>query len=263
MSDPGGGPTAVGERVVLVTGGGGGIGTAVASRFLSLGDTVVLADISADALAGAVDGLPGPVTSVTADVRVVADCDRMVAQAVETGGRLDVLVNCAGVWVEGDSWEMTEEQWDRTIGVNLKGTFFACRAAIPHLLRTEGCIVNISSDSGLGGNPGCAIYNASKFGVNGLTASLGLELAPHGVRVNAVCPADVDTSMLAGQARDYGGGDEQGYLDTLLAKYPAAQRARFDRPEEVAALVAFLASSEAAPITAACIPIEFGLTAGY
>jgi NAD(P)-dependent dehydrogenase (short-subunit alcohol dehydrogenase family) len=253
----------VGERVALVTGGGGGIGAAVASRFLTLGDAVVLADVSADALSSAVETLPGAVTSMVADVRAVADCDLMVAQAVETGGRLDVLVNCAGVWVEGPSWEMTEDQWDRTVDVNLKGTFFACRAAIPHLLRTEGCIVNISSDSGLGGNPGCAIYNASKFGVNGLTASMGLELAPHGVRVNAVCPADVDTPMLAGQARDYGGGDEQGYLDSLLAKYPAAQRARFIRPEEIAALVAFLASPEAAPITGACIPIDFGLTAGY
>jgi NAD(P)-dependent dehydrogenase (short-subunit alcohol dehydrogenase family) len=251
------------ERVVLITGGGGGIGRAVADRFLSLGDTVVLADVSADALASAVDALPGPVTSVTADVRSVADCDRMVAQAVEAGGRLDVLVNSAGVWVEGASSEMTEEQWDRTVGVNLKGTFFSCRAAIPHLLRTEGSIVNVSSDSGLGGNPGCAIYNASKFGVNGLTASMGLELAPHGVRVNAVCPADVDTPMLAGQARDFGGGDEQGYLDELLSKYPAGARARFVRPEEVAALVAFLAGPEAAPITAACIPIEFGTTAGY
>jgi NAD(P)-dependent dehydrogenase (short-subunit alcohol dehydrogenase family) len=251
------------DRVVLVTGGAGGIGTAVAARLLDLGDTVVLADRSAEGLRAARDALPGAVTSVEADVRVVADCDRMVAQAVETGGRLDVLVNCAGVWVEGPSWEMTEEQWDFTIDVNLKGTFFACRASIPHLLRTEGCIVNLSSDSGLGGNPGCAIYNASKFGVNGLTASLGLELAPHGVRVNAVCPADVDTPMLAGQARDFGGGDERGYLEALLAKYPAGARARFVRPEEVAALVAFLASDDAAPITGACIPIEFGITAGY
>jgi NAD(P)-dependent dehydrogenase (short-subunit alcohol dehydrogenase family) len=251
------------ERVVLVTGGAGGIGTAVAERFLGLGDTVVLADRSTDGLEAAVAALPGPVTSVTADVRLVADCDRIVEQAVETTGRLDVLVNCAGVWVEGPTAEMTEEQWDRTIDVNLKGTFFACRAAIPHLMRTEGCIVNLSSDSGLGGNPGCAIYNASKFGVNGLTASMGLELAPHGVRVNAVCPADVDTPMLAGQARDFGGGDEHGYLDELLAKYPAGARARFVRPEEVAALVVFLASEEAAPITAACIPIEFGTTAGY
>jgi NAD(P)-dependent dehydrogenase (short-subunit alcohol dehydrogenase family) len=251
------------DRVVLVTGGAGGIGTAVAERFLGLGDTVVLADRSTEGLEAAVTALPGAVTSVTADVRSVADCDRMVAQAVETGGRLDVLVNSAGVWVEGPSAEMTEEQWDRTIDVNLKGTFFACRAALPHLMRTEGCIVNISSDSGIGGNPGCAIYNASKFGVNGLTASMGLELAAAGVRVNAVCPADVDTPMLAGQARDFGGGDERGYLDALLAKYPAGPRARFVRPQEVAALVVFLASPEAAPITAACIPIEFGATAGY
>jgi NAD(P)-dependent dehydrogenase (short-subunit alcohol dehydrogenase family) len=251
------------ERVVLVTGGAGGIGTAVAERFLALGDTVVLADRSADGLTAAVAALPGAVTSVTADVRSVADCDRMVAQAVESGGRLDVLVNSAGVWVEGPSEEMTEEQWDRTIDVNLKGTFFASRAAIPHLVRSEGCIVNVSSDSGIGGNPGCAIYNASKFGVNGLTASMGLELAPFGVRVNAVCPADVDTPMLAGQARDFGGGDERGYLEALLAKYPAASRARFVRPREVAALVVFLASTDAAPITAASIPIEFGTTAGY
>ena len=253
-------------RVILITGGAGGIGTAVAERFLGLGETVVLADRSEDGLAAAVSSLgstSGAVTSVLADVRRVADCDRMVATAVEAGGRLDVLVNCAGVWVEGPSQEMSEEQWDRTIDVNLKGTFFSCRAAIPHLLRTEGCIVNLSSDSGLGGNPGCAIYNASKFGVNGLTASIGLELAPHGVRVNAVCPADVDTPMLAGQARDFGGGDERRYLDGLLAKYPAGARARFVRPAEVAALVAFLASDEAAPITAACIPIEFGNTAGY
>lgn len=251
------------DRIVLITGGAGGIGRAIAGRFLAQGDTVVLADISAEALAEAVGTLDRPVTSVPADVRRVADCDRMVAQAVEVGGALDVLVNAAGVWTEGPSQEMTEDQWDRTIDVNLKDTFFACRAAIPHLLRTEGCIVNLSSDSGLGGNPGCAIYNASKFGVNGLTASMGLELAPHGVRVNAVCPADVDTPMLAGQARDFGDGDEQGYLDTLLARYPAAHRARFVRPDEVAALVAFLASDEAAPITGACIPLDFGLTAGY
>jgi NAD(P)-dependent dehydrogenase (short-subunit alcohol dehydrogenase family) len=251
------------DRVVLITGGAGGIGTAVAERFLELGETVVLADRTTEALERAVQRLPGPTTTLVADVTRVSDCDRMVGQAVEAGGRLDVLVTSAGVWVEGPSVEMTEEQWDRTVDVNLKGTFFACRAAIPHLIRSQGCIVNVSSDSGLGGNPGCAIYNASKFGVNGLTASLGLELAPAGVRVNAVCPADVDTPMLAGQARDFGGGDERGYLDALLAKYPAGPRARFVRPSEVAALVAFLASADAAPITAACIPIEFGTTAGY
>jgi len=249
-------------RVVLITGGAGGMGRAIAARFLADGDTVMLADRTDDALADATAQL-GDVETVTADVTVVDDCERMVAATVERFGGLDVMICTAGVWVEGPTADMTEEQWDRTVDVNLKGTFFACRFAIPALIASQGSIVAISSDYGLVGGPGAAIYNASKFGVNGLTASMGLELAPHGVRVNAVCPADVDTPMLAGQARDYGGGDEQGYLDTLLAKYPAAQRARFIRPEEIAALVAFLASPEAAPITAACIPIEFGLTAGY
>jgi NAD(P)-dependent dehydrogenase (short-subunit alcohol dehydrogenase family) len=254
------------DRAILITGAAGGIGRAAAERFLSLGDVVVLADISAQALAKAVAALSGEgrsVHAVRADVTVVADCERMVEEAVARRGRLDVLVNCAGVWVEGPTAQMTEEQWDRTIDVNLKGTFFACRYAIPHLERTQGCIVNLSSDAGLVGTAETAIYCASKGGVALLTRSLALELAPRGVRVNAVCPNDVDTPMLEGQARDYGGGDPRAYLDALLAKYPQADRARFIHPEEVAALIAFLASPEAAPITGACIPIDFGSTAGY
>jgi NAD(P)-dependent dehydrogenase (short-subunit alcohol dehydrogenase family) len=96
-----------------------------------------------------------------------------------------------------------------------------------------------------------------------LTRSLALELAPKGVRCNAVCPADVDTPMLEGQAHDYGGGDPGGYLNDLLANYPQRERARFIRPEEVAALVSYLASPDAAPMTGACIPLDFGVTAGY
>jgi NAD(P)-dependent dehydrogenase (short-subunit alcohol dehydrogenase family) len=244
-------------RVVLITGGAGGIGRATGERFTAGGDTVVSADRSADALAG-MAGDP-----IVADVMNVADCQRMVTETVERHGRLDVLVNCAGVWVEGPTAEMTEEQWDRTIDVNLKGTFFACRYAIPHLERTEGCIVNLSSDAGLVGTVETAIYNASKGGVSLLTRSLALELAPKGVRVNAVCPNDVDTPMLAGQARDYGGDDPEGYLAALLANYPQQERSRFIRPDEIAALIVYLASPEAAPITGACIPIDFGSTAGY
>jgi NAD(P)-dependent dehydrogenase (short-subunit alcohol dehydrogenase family) len=257
---------AVSERVVLVTGGAGGIGRAVAERFLSQGDTVCLADVDDERLAKAVAELSGEgrrVVPVTVDVRSVTECEAMVAAAVDAGGRLDVLVNCAGVWVEGPTETMSEEQWERTVDVNLKGTFFACRFAIPHLLRTEGCIVNLSSDAGLVGTAETAIYCASKGGVSLLTKSLAMELAPRGVRVNAVCPNDVETPMLDGQARDFGGDDPGGYLDALLAKYPQGLRARFIRPEEVAALVAYLASSEAAPITGACVPIDFGSTAGY
>jgi NAD(P)-dependent dehydrogenase (short-subunit alcohol dehydrogenase family) len=248
------------RRVVLITGGAGGIGRATAQRFVADGDVVVAADRAAGDLAS----LEPPVeTTIVADVTIVADCEGMVRQTVERHGRLDVLVNCAGVWVEGPTAQMTEDEWDRTIDVNLKGTFFACRFAIPHLERTEGCIVNLSSDAGLVGTAETAIYNASKGGVSLLTRSLALELAPKGVRVNAVCPNDVETPMLAGQARDYGGDDPQGYLSALLAGYPQGQRARFIRPDEVASLIFYLASSGAAPITGANVPIDFGSTAGY
>jgi NAD(P)-dependent dehydrogenase (short-subunit alcohol dehydrogenase family) len=256
----------VGGRVVLVTGAAGGIGRSVAERFLSQGDAVALADLDEERLAKAEAELAGDgrrVAAIPTDVRSVAACEAMVASALASFGRIDVLVNCAGVWVEGPTAEMTEEQWDRTVDVNLKGTFFACRFAIPALLQSEGCIVNLSSDAGLVGTPETAIYCASKGGVSLLTKALAMELAPMGVRVNAVCPNDVDTPMLEGQARDFGGGDPTGYLDALLAKYPQGARSRFIRPNEVAALVAYLASPEAAPVTGACIPIDFGSTAGY
>jgi NAD(P)-dependent dehydrogenase (short-subunit alcohol dehydrogenase family) len=244
------------ERVVLITGGAGGIGRAAAARFRDLGDIVVLTDVARTAVE------LGGLDSVVADVTVVADCERAVEETAARHGGLDVLVNCAGVWVEGPTAEMTEAEFDRTMDVNLKGTFFMCRYAIPHLERSEGCIVNLSSDAGIAGTSEAAIYCASKGGVSLLTKSLGRELAPKGVRVNAVCPNDVDTPMLEGQARDYGGGNREGYLRDLLAKYPQGERARFIRPEEVAALIAYLASPEAAPITGACIPIDFGSTAG-
>jgi NAD(P)-dependent dehydrogenase (short-subunit alcohol dehydrogenase family) len=250
------------RRVVLITGGAGGMGRAIAARFIEDGAAVVVADRTEAALSDAVDAIPG-VDTVVADVTDVGDCERMVSSTVALHGRLDVMVCTAGVWVEGPTAEMTEEQWDHTIDVNLKGTFFACRFAIPSLIEHEGCIVVISSDYGLVGGPGAAIYNASKFGVNGIVRSLALELAPQGVRVNSVCPADVETPMLAGQARDFGGGDEAGYLAALRSTLPQGERARFIRPDEIASVVAFLASAEAAPITGVCMPVEWGVTAGY
>lgn len=248
--------------VVLITGGAGGMGRAIATRFAHGGATVMLADLDTAVLAEPAPEETGWDTMVC-DVSSVADCERMVATTLDRHGRLDVLVTAAGVWVEGPTTEMTEAQWDRTIDVNLKGTFFACRSAIPALVASKGCVVAISSDYGLVGGPGAAIYCATKFGVNGIVRSLALELAPQGVRVNSVCPADVDTPMLAGQARDFGGGDEEGYLATLKATLPQGDHARFIRPDEIASVVAFLASQEAAPITGLCMPVEWGVTAGY
>ncbi len=123
----------------------------------------------------------------------------MVATTVERHGRLDVLVTAAGVWVEGPSSEMTEEQWDRTIDVNLKGTFFACRSAIPALVASAGASWRSRATTDWWVDPAPPSTARTKFGVNGLVRSLALELAPQGVRVNSVCPADVDTPMLAGR----------------------------------------------------------------
>ena len=249
-------------RVILITGGGGGMGRAIAARFIAEGDTVVISDRTDAVLTEAARNLPG-VATVVADVTSVADCERMVAETLAAQGRLDVLVVTAGVWVEGASADMTEERWDRVLDVNLKGAFFSCRFAIPALQETGGSIVCISSDYGLVGGPGAALYCASKFGLNGLVKSLALELAPSGVRVNSICPTDVDTPMLRGQAATYGGDDPDAYLRTLLDTVPQGDRARFIRADEIAAAVAFLASPEAKPITGICLPVDWGATAGY
>jgi NAD(P)-dependent dehydrogenase (short-subunit alcohol dehydrogenase family) len=253
------------ERVALITGGASGIGFATADRLQQDGLRLVLADVDAPGLERATASLTAAgatALGVVTDVRSVADCERAVAAAVERFGRLDVLVNCAGVWVEGPTDVMTEADWDRVVDVNLKGTFFMCRHAIPALEASGGCIVNISSDAGLWGNKEAAIYCASKGGVTVLTRALAVELAPRGVRVNAVCPGDVDSPMIRYQAETFGGGDPEGYLADLLAAYPQ-RPPRFIRPDEVAELVAFLCSVRATPITGAAISIDFGLTAGY
>jgi NAD(P)-dependent dehydrogenase (short-subunit alcohol dehydrogenase family) len=252
------------ERVALITGGASGIGLATAERLAVEGIRLVLADIDADGLGRAVASLGGEerAHAATTDISSVADCEQAVAAAVERFGRLDILVNCAGVWVEGETDTMTEADWDRVVDVNLKGTFFMCRHAIPALEATGGCIVNVSSDAGLWGNKGAAIYCASKGGVTVLSKALAVELAGRGVRVNAVCPGDVDSPMIHYQARTYGGSDPAGYLADLLAAYPQ-RPPRFIRPDEVAELIAFLCSERASPITGAAISIDFGLTAGY
>jgi NAD(P)-dependent dehydrogenase (short-subunit alcohol dehydrogenase family) len=251
-------------RVALITGGASGIGRATAERLRQDGLHLALVDIDAPGLARTVADLGGPerAVAVVADVRSFDQCRQAVDDAVAWGGRLDVVVNCAGVWVEGPTEHMTEADWDRVVDVNLKGTFSVCRHAIPALVATGGCIVNVSSDAGLWGNKGAAIYSASKGGVTVLSKALAVELAARGVRVNAVCPGDVDSPMLEYQAQTFGAGDRAGYLAGLLEAYPQ-RPARFIRPDEVAELIAFLCSDRAAPITGAAISIDFGLTAGY
>lgn len=243
----------VSAPAVLVTGAASGIGAACLARFSSGGWRTAAFD---RARCDAAD------VATIGDVALVADCDRAVAAAVDTFGRLDAVVNAAGVWSEGPAEAVTEAEWHRVIDVNLKGTFFVCRAAIVPLRATHGAIVNLSSDAGVQGNAGAAVYCASKGGVSMLTKALALELAPHGVRVNAVCPGDVETPMLAGQARDHGGGDPDAYFARLRAQYPQGDATRFVQATEVAELVWFLCQPHARAVTGSLVSIDNGLSAG-
>lgn len=254
-------------RVALITGAAGGIGQATAARFLRDGWALGLCDVDAARLSEVHATLDPQgsdhILEIATDLRSVPNCERAVRSVEEWQGRLDCVVNAAGVWTEGPSDEATEDEYDRVLDINLKAMFFVCRYAIPALVRTGGLIVNLSSDAGLMGNKGAAIYSASKGGVTLLTRALAVELAVRGVRVNAVCPGDVDTPMIHYQANTFGKGDPEGYFRDLLAHYPQGAGARFIQPKEIAALIAYLASPEATPITGACISIDFGLTAGY
>jgi NAD(P)-dependent dehydrogenase (short-subunit alcohol dehydrogenase family) len=202
------------------------------------------------------------VARLPGDVRSPEACRAIVEQAIARAGRLDALVNAAGVWREGPVESCSEADFDAVVDVNLKGTFFLCSAAIPHLKRTRGAIVNVSSDAGHQGNAGAAAYCASKGGVTLFTKALALELAPDGVRANVVSPGDVDSPMLRFQADTYGEGDPEGYLRRLLEKYPQGGDARFIRPDEVAELVYFLCSPAASVITGADMAIDQGYSAG-
>jgi NAD(P)-dependent dehydrogenase (short-subunit alcohol dehydrogenase family) len=245
---------------VLVSGATGGIGAAVVRRFATSGWQVAATDLDQQRLE-ALD-VPGIVARVPGDVRSAEACRGIVEKVAAITGRIDALVNTAGVWREGPTENCSEADYDVVVDVNLKGTFFLCAAAIAHLKRTQGGIVNISSDAGRQGNTGAAAYCASKGGVTIFTKALALELAPQGVRANVVSPGDVNTPMLRFQAETYGGGAPEAYLRGLLDKYPQGVRARFIQPAEIADLVFFLCTPAAAAITGADLAIDQGYSAG-
>lgn len=249
------------DKTYLVTGAAGGVGGAVARLLARLGARLAITDVDAIGLTH-LAAETGAI-ALQGDLRVTSACTEIVARATSALGHLDGLVNAAGVWVEGNSAEAREDDWARCIDVNLKAVFFLCARAIPALTETRGAIVNIASDAGIVGNAGAAIYCASKGGVVMMTKALARELAPKGIRVNALCPSDIASPMLTYQAETYGAGDPEAYYARLLAHYPQAAAARFLSADEVAQNVAFLLSPAAAGITGAAVMLDFGLTAGY
>lgn len=248
------------DRVVLITGGTSGIGKATALRFAQEGAQVVIT--GRDGARGArvereLAELGQRVQFLQADVRSAEQCRQVVAATVEEHGRLDVLFNNAGVFYADTVVACTEEEWDLQIDINLKGTYLMCKYAIPVMIgQGGGVIVNNGSGWGLVGGWEAAAYCASKGGVVLLTKAMAVDHSRDGIRVNCVCPGDVDTPMLPADARRRNLG-----WDAYLAGAAERPMGRIGRPEEIAAVVLFLASDEASFMTGAAVAVDGGGTA--
>ena len=243
-------------KVALVTGAGSGIGRATALRLAEEGAQVALADINEQALADTREALPKgcEAISVVTDVRDSASCAAAVEACAECFGQLDILCNIAGIALCQHLTDISDEQWQRVMDINLNGVFFMCRAAIPQLVASKGCIINMSSSAGLEGQVYNSAYCASKAGVLMFTKSLAIEFSKQEVRVNAVCPGMVKTPLT-----DNFSMPENADMQLMGKLFPLLEGAE---PEEIAAAVAYLASAEARFVTGAALPIDGAQTAG-
>ena len=243
-------------RVAVVTGGARGIGAATAAALAGAGARVVIADVEREA--GRATARDLRCEFVEADVSRAPDVDALMRAAAERLGGLDVLVNNAGIVLARSTLDTSEEEWDRVLAVNLKGAWLCARAAAPLMARRGGgSIVNVASNAGLVGFPNAAAYCASKGGLVHLTRAMALDLAPLGIRVNAVCPGHTRTPMaesfVAAQA------DPEAFLaDFVGRQHPLGRMAE---PEEIARSIRFLASDDASFVTGAVLPTDGGYTA--
>mgnify|MGYP001190705850 FL=1 len=249
------------DKVVVVTGASGGIGKAASLRFASEGASIVAVDMDEETLSETVElveAAGGQAHAVTADVTVSSQVENYVNQATEIFGGIDVLFNNAGI--EGhvaplESYD--EEIFDKVLQVNVKGVWLGMRHVVDALrLRGGGNIVNTASGAGLMATPTLIAYGASKHAVIGMTKTAAVELAPAGIRVNAVCPGVVNTRMIRSIEEMSIPEDPEEYTKLTNERVPLG---RYAEPEEVAGLVAFLASDEAAYITGSCYLIDGGI----
>lgn len=242
------------DKAILVTGAGSGIGRATAQRLAEEGGRVACLDIDEANVAETVKSIGGDALALTCDISDEAQVAEAVATVVDKFGKLNVLVNVAGILRADKTHELSLDDWSRIINVNLTGTFLMCRAALPHLLEHKGsAIVNTASTAALGAHPWMAAYAASKGGIVSMSRTMAIEYAKAGLRVNCVCPGGVVTP-LHGQFRMPSGVDGMLLKRTL----PIAE---YGQPEQIAGAIAFLASDDAGYTNGEEIRIDGGALA--
>jgi NAD(P)-dependent dehydrogenase (short-subunit alcohol dehydrogenase family) len=250
-------------KVALITGGGSGIGRATAILFAAEGaklSVVDRAEDSARAVAAEITQAGGAAIAIRADVSKAADTERMVAETAGHFGRLDILYNNAGIGIARRTHLLTEEEWDLTIDVDLKGVFLGCKYALPELMKQGGAILSTASVAGLEGFRQMAAYCAAKAGVILLTKSLAMDYAEHGIRVNCICPGAIETPLF------------ESAFENLTPEERVRGHQRFavmhlvgrtGKPEEIARAALFLCSQDASFITGQAVVVDGGYTAGH
>lgn len=246
------------DKRILISGGTSGIGLAAAKLFLQAGVKVALMGRSEQRGEAALQKLQAGDRAifVQGDVSRLADCRQALQQVIEKWAGLDVLVNSAGIYVEGAIEDMKEEEIATVLDINVKGTYYLSQAAVPYLKESRGNLVNVASDAGVHGNYYCSLYCASKGAVVMFTKALALELAGFGVRVNAIAPGDILTPLTEKQLQ--AAPNREDALREMASVYPLG---RIGTAEEAAAAIKFLASPAAAFITGTILTVDGGLTA--
>lgn len=246
------------DKVALITGGTSGIGLAAARLFAAGGAKTALIgrnQARGEAALGTLREFQSDAVFLQGDITKPACCESLIRQTVGRFGKLDIVVNSAGAYLEKPIVEVSPEDYDHIMDVNSKGTFFIAKYAVPELKKTGGNIVNVSSDAGLNGNILCTAYCAAKGAVTTFTKALALELAPHGVRVNCICPGDIKTPLLDRQLALYENPEKQ--LREMASLYPLG---RIGTADEAAHVICFLASEAASFVTGAAWTVDGGLT---
>lgn len=237
------------DRTAVVTGGAKGIGNAIARRLVEAGARVAVVDIDQAAAQNEAKAMGKAAVAIQTDVSRAEDVDRMVHTLLERWGKIDILINNAGiVGPNTPVSDLSEEDWNHVLDTNLKSVFLCSRAVIGHMIeRKRGAIVSLASIAGKEGNPNMTPYSVSKAGIICFTKSLAKEVISHGIRVNCVAPALIETPLVDGM-------DEE-QIDYLTSKIPMG---RLGKPEEVAAVVHFLVSDEASFTTGQCYDVSGG-----